>query len=74
MVQLIGSGEEELSVIEPVVMEVFAAPARIFRRCRAGGITPRGMVDGMIAPVVWRHGSSLLAQDANLARAYVFGS
>src|SRR5579872_7275248 len=46
----------------------FDAAARIYRRCRAAGITPRGMVDCMIAAVAWRHGTSVLAQDADLAR------
>jgi predicted nucleic acid-binding protein len=46
----------------------FDSAARIYRRCRAAGITPRGMVDCMIAAVAWRHGSSLLAQDVDLVR------
>jgi len=32
----------------------FDAAASIFRRCRAAGFTPRGMVDCMIAAVAWR--------------------
>jgi predicted nucleic acid-binding protein len=46
----------------------FDAAARMYRRCRAAGFTPRGMVDCMIAAVAWRHGASLLAQDADLLR------
>jgi predicted nucleic acid-binding protein len=46
----------------------FDAAARIYRRCRTAGFTPRGMVDCMIAAVAWRHGASLLAQDADLIR------
>jgi predicted nucleic acid-binding protein len=46
----------------------FAAAARIYRRCRASGVTPRGMVDCMIAAVAWRHGAMLLTYDADLAR------
>ena len=46
----------------------FDAAARIYRRCRAVGITPRGMVDCMIAAVAWRHRASLLAQDVDLQR------
>ena len=46
----------------------FDAAARIYRRCRASGFTPRGMVDCMIAAVAWRHGASLLAQDVDLQR------
>jgi predicted nucleic acid-binding protein len=46
----------------------FDAAARIYRRCRAVGFTPRGMVDCMIAAVAWRNGASLLAQDVDLQR------
>ena len=46
----------------------FDAAARMYRRCRAAGFTPRGMVDCMIAAVAWRHGASLLAQDVDLLR------
>src|SRR5438309_5847331 len=46
----------------------FDAAARIFRRCRAVGFTPRGMVDCMIAAVAWRSGASLLAHDVDLQR------
>jgi predicted nucleic acid-binding protein len=46
----------------------FDSAARMYRyrRCRAAGITPRGMVDCMIAAVAWRHGASLLVQDVDL--------
>lgn len=46
----------------------FDAAARIYRACRRAGITPRGMVDCMIASVAQRHRAALLAQDADLAR------
>lgn len=46
----------------------FDGAARIYRRCRAAGITPRGMIDCMIATVAWRHGATLLAHDADLDR------
>ncbi len=46
----------------------FDAAARIYRRCRGEGITPRGMIDCMIASVAWRHGAALLACDADLDR------
>ncbi len=46
----------------------FDAAALIYRRCRSCGITPRGMIDCMIAGVARRRGASLLAQDADLAR------
>ncbi|MHB1536653.1 MAG: type II toxin-antitoxin system VapC family toxin [Acidimicrobiales bacterium] len=46
----------------------FDAAARIYRRCRRAGITPRGMVDCMIAAVAHRHGATLLTADADLSR------
>jgi hypothetical protein len=46
----------------------FDGAVRIHRRCRAAGVTPRGMVDCMIAAVAWRCGAALLAQDADLDR------
>ena len=45
----------------------FDAAARIYRRCRRAGVTPRGMVDCTIASVAARHGARLLANDADLA-------
>jgi predicted nucleic acid-binding protein len=46
----------------------FEGAARIYRRCRAAGVTPRGMVDCMIAAVAWRCEAALLACDADLSR------
>jgi predicted nucleic acid-binding protein len=46
----------------------FDGAVRIYRRCRAAGVTPRGMVDCMIASVVWRRGATLLAHDADMDR------
>ncbi|MHB8507869.1 MAG: type II toxin-antitoxin system VapC family toxin [Candidatus Dormibacteria bacterium] len=46
----------------------FDSALRIYRRCRSGGVTPRGMVDCMIAAVAWRRGATLLAHDADLER------
>lgn len=46
----------------------FDAAATIYRRCRQGGVTPRGLVDCMIASVALRHDATLLAADADLAR------
>jgi predicted nucleic acid-binding protein len=46
----------------------FDAAARIYRRCRGVGVTPRGMVDCLIASVARRHDATLLAHDADLAR------
>jgi predicted nucleic acid-binding protein len=46
----------------------FDSATRIYRRCRRSGITPRGMIDCMIAAVAWRHGATLLCRDADLNR------
>lgn len=46
----------------------FEGAVRIYRRCRAAGVTPRGMVDCMIAAVAWRRAATLLAHDADLDR------
>lgn len=46
----------------------FEGAASIYRRCRRVGVTPRGMVDCMIASVAWRHRATLLAHDADLDR------
>lgn len=49
----------------------FDAAARIYRTCRRAGVTPRGMVDCLIASVAHRHGAELLALDADLSRVAV---
>ncbi|MGH3500175.1 MAG: type II toxin-antitoxin system VapC family toxin [Nocardioidaceae bacterium] len=46
----------------------FDAATRIYRLCRRAGITPRGMVDCMIAAVAWRRGATLLSWDVDLDR------
>ena len=46
----------------------FEGAAMIYRRCRRSGITPRGMVDCMIAAVALRSGVGLLTHDADMAR------
>lgn len=46
----------------------FDAAARIYRRCRGAGVTPRGMIDCMITAVAWRSGATVLACDADLDR------
>ena len=46
----------------------FDAAARIYRLCRRVGVTPRGMVDCMIASVALRHQATLLAADVDLDR------
>ena len=42
--------------------------ARIYRRCRQAGITPRGLVDCTIAAVARRYQATLLTCDADLNR------
>lgn len=44
----------------------FDGAVRIYRRCRQSGITPRGMIDCMIAAVARRHQASLLACDSDI--------
>lgn len=52
----------------------FHAAARIYRHCRATGITPRGMIDCMIAAVAARTHATILAHDTDLIHvANVFG-
>lgn len=46
----------------------FDAAVRIYRRCRAAGVTPRGMIDCMIAAVAWRHGAAILSHDGDMDR------
>jgi predicted nucleic acid-binding protein len=44
----------------------FDGAVRIYRRCRQSGVTPRGLIDCMIAAVAWRYQATLLACDADL--------
>ena len=46
----------------------FDGAVRIYRRCRGAGITPRGLIDCMIAAVALRHDAALLAHDLDLVR------
>lgn len=54
----------ELLTFEPVAD--FDGATRIYRRCRAVGVTPRGLLDCMIAAVAWRRGATLLTCDVDL--------
>ena len=56
----------ELLAVEPVAD--FEAAARIYRRCRGVGVTPRGVIDCLIAAVALRSEASLLASDIDLVR------
>ncbi len=44
----------------------FDGATRIYRTCRRAGVTPRGMIDCMIAAVAMRHRVSLLTADTDL--------
>jgi predicted nucleic acid-binding protein len=46
----------------------FDGAVAIYRRCRGVGVTPRGMLDCMIAAVAWRTGAALLSHDADMDR------
>jgi hypothetical protein len=46
----------------------FDGGALIYRRCRQVRITPRGMIDCMIAAVAWRRDAGLLCYDVDLER------
>lgn len=56
----------ELRAVKPSAD--FVAAARIYRRCRARGVTPRGLIDCLIAAIALRAGDDLLAQDVDLRR------
>lgn len=46
----------------------FDGALRVYRRCRQAGVTPRGLLDCMIATVALRNGAAVLAHDADMAR------
>lgn len=46
----------------------FEGAARVYRLCRKAGVTPRGLIDCMIAAVAMRHGAALLAHDTDFVR------
>lgn len=50
------------------VVADFDGAARIYRRCRRAGVTPRRMADCLIAAVAQRRGAILLSQDADMDR------
>ncbi len=45
------------------VVADFEGAAKVYRSCRAAGITPRGLIDCMIASIAIRAGAELLAAD-----------
>ncbi len=56
----------ELLAFEPVVD--FDGAVKIYRTCRAAGVTPRGLIDCMIAAVALRNDAALLAHDVDMNR------
>jgi hypothetical protein len=44
----------------------FDGAVHVYRRCRQAGITPRGLVDCLIAAVAWRNQATLLTSDSDL--------
>jgi predicted nucleic acid-binding protein len=42
------------------------AAVTIYRRCRAAGVTPGGLLDCVIAAVAWRRAATLLSRDRSL--------
>jgi len=46
----------------------FDGATRIYRKCRHAGVTPRGLIDCMIAAVAWRQQAVILAFDVDLDR------
>lgn len=46
----------------------FDLASTFYRSCRSRGITPRGLIDCMIAAVAFRNGAAMLAHDVDLAR------
>jgi hypothetical protein len=49
----------------------FEGATKVYRGCRRAGVTPRGLIDCMIAAVALRHEATLLTADADLERVAV---
>lgn len=46
----------------------FDGASRVYRLCRAAGVTPSGLIDCMITTIAMRHGAAILANDVDFAR------
>ena len=46
----------------------FEGAARVHRRCRRAGVTPRGLTDCLVVTIALRSGAHLLAADADFHR------
>jgi predicted nucleic acid-binding protein len=60
-----------LTSFEWISVEPFAdfeGAAHLYRRCRASGVTPRGLTDCMIATIALRSGSKILSADDDFHR------
>jgi predicted nucleic acid-binding protein len=51
---------------DPVIH--FDGAVRLYRLCRQAGVTPRGLIDCMIAAVAVSHDADLLSHDSDLSR------
>lgn len=56
----------ELIRFDPVID--FDGAVQIYRTCRAAGVTPRGLIDCMIASVASRNSATLLCHDLDISR------
>lgn len=43
----------------------YDAAVRVYRSCRSSGVTPRGLIDCMVAAVALRSGAAVLARDGD---------
>jgi hypothetical protein len=56
------------TVLLPFIAAVdFDGAARVYRSCRRNGITPRSLIDCMIASVAMRHKAAVLAYDTDFS-------
>lgn len=55
------------SLLHLDVVADFDGAVTIYRRCRRVGITPRGLIDCLIAAVALRHDAEVLSWDRDLA-------
>ena len=46
----------------------FEGAEDVYRSCRRSGVTPRGLIDCMIATVALRNGAEVLASDGDFGR------
>jgi predicted nucleic acid-binding protein len=67
-------GDELRHLLGRFELEPFRTPGdfdlatTIYRRCRRVGVTPRGLLDCLVAAVAWRADAALLSYDTDLTR------